>query len=307
MRALLFPGQGSQSVGMGKELFENSDLVKKIFNQADDILKFKISKIILDGPKDEINKTENTQPAILLVSYSIFKFLESEGKIDFNDYNFFCGHSLGEYSALVCSNSLRFDDALHLLRERGKAMQECVKIGNGKMIAVLGCEYEKLIKIIEENKGDDFLCEVANDNSIGQIILSGLTKSIDKIKEKLKSNNVKCVLLPVSAPFHCSLMNPASEIMKGKIEKVRFEKPKVKIVSNVTAVSENEPSKIKQLLVKQIYSKVRWRESVNFMANNNTKEFVEIGPGKVLSGLVKRTLENKKIVNLDSLENIKNY
>ncbi len=307
MRALLFPGQGSQSIGMGRDIFNKYDLVKKIFNEADEILGFKISKIILEGPSDEINKTQVTQPAILIVSYSIFKLLEELGKFDIKKFKFFCGHSLGEYSALVCSNSLKFSDALYLLNERGKSMQEAVKVGDGKMIAVLGCDIAKIKEILDDNKESNFMCEIANDNSTGQVILSGLKKSVEKIQEVLKNQKIKSVVLPVSAPFHCSLMRPASEKMLSKISSINFLKPNISIISNVTANPENDPQKIKDLLIKQIFSLVRWRESMIFMGNNEVKEFIEIGPGKVLSGLVKRTLKNHAVLNLNTDEDIQNY
>ncbi len=304
MKALLFPGQGSQSVGMGREIFEKHDLVKKIFYEADKILGFKISKVILEGPPEELNKTQITQPAILIISYSIFKLIESLGNFDLKNCKFFCGHSLGEYSALVCSNSIKFSEALFLLNERGKAMQEAVKIGEGKMIAVLGCELARINKILDDNKDSNFICEIANDNSTGQIILSGLKKSVEKIQEDLKKEKIKNIVLPVSAPFHCSLMKPASEKMSTKISSVNFIRPNIEIISNVTASAENEPTKIKSLLIKQIYSLVRWRESMLFMANNGIKEFIEIGPGKVLSGLVKRTLKNHTVLNINTNEDI---
>ena len=261
MKTLLFPGQGSQSIGMGAEFYKNFNLVKKIFDEADNKLNYKISKIILEGPVEELILTKNTQPAILLVSYSIFSVLKREYNFNFNDIKYFAGHSLGEYSALVCAESLNFKDALFLLHERGKAMQNAVPIGKGSMIAVLGMSIEEIKNSISKIKTDG-VCEIANDNAIGQIIVSGDSKSIDELKLSLKQNGKKFIPLNVSAPFHCSLMKPAAEEMLSKINSVKFKKPNFDIISNVTAKPENDPEIIKKLLISQIYSTVRWRESI---------------------------------------------
>ena len=306
MKAVLFPGQGSQIVGMGSEFYKNFDTVKKIFSEADDRLNIKISKIILDGPEDELKLTKNTQPAILIVSYSIFSVLKNEFNFSVKDIKYFAGHSLGEYSALLCANSLNFKDSLFLLYERGKSMQEAVPVGEGGMLAVLGSDIIETNKYISEikNKG---VCEVANDNAKGQIIVSGNINSIKELQQILKSAKKKSILLPVSAPFHCSLMNPAAKIMKDKINSVDFKKPDFEIISNVTAAPENKPEDIKRLLFEQIYSKVRWRESVIFMTKNKIREFVEIGPGKVLTGLVKRISPDTNSFSINSIDDIKKY
>ena len=304
MKALLFPGQGSQSVGMGSEFYKNFDIVKKIFQEADDKLGFKISKIILEGPDTELKLTKNTQPAILIISYSIFKVLENEFGLEKKKIKYFAGHSLGEYSALVCSNSLNFRDALFLLYERGKAMQEAVPLGDGSMLAVLGVNIEEInnfISKISEKK----VCEIANDNADGQIIISGETKAIDELKTILKNNNKKNILLPVSAPFHCSLMQSAAKKMKNKINPIIFKKPDLETISNVTALPEKDPDKIKKLLVEQIYSKVRWRESIINISKKGITDFIEIGPGKVLSGLVKRIIKDSNTMSINSVEEIK--
>ena len=304
MKALLFPGQGSQSVGMGSEFYKNFDIVKKIFEEADEKLGFKISKIILEGPDTELKLTKNTQPAILIISYSIFKVLENEFGLEKKKIKYFAGHSLGEYSALVCSNSLNFRDALFLLHERGKAMQEAVPLGDGSMLAVLGVNIEEInnfISKISEKK----VCEIANDNADGQIIISGETKAIDELKTILKNNNKKNILLPVSAPFHCSLMQSAAKKMKNKINPIIFKKPDLETISNVTALPEKDPDKIKKLLVEQIYSKVRWRESIINISKKGITDFIEIGPGKVLSGLVKRIIKDSNTMSINSVEEIK--
>ena len=305
MNALLFPGQGSQVIGMGYEFFKNFDLVKKIFEEADEKLNYSLSKLILEGPEDKLQLTENTQPAILVVSYSIFKILKEQFGFNFKDFNFFAGHSLGEYSALVCSEALSIGDALYLLNERGKAMQTAVPIGKGSMLAILGLKITDVKKIINESKYKS-VCEIANDNADGQIIISGEKNSVQSLQFYLKENKIKSIPLKVSAPFHCSLMKPAAEIMKEKIKRIKFSRPLFDIVSNVTAETENDVERIKDLLIKQIFSTVRWRESLIYMSNKGIKNFVEIGPGKALSGMVKRTIKDVKSFSINSITDIKN-
>ena len=225
MKTLIFPGQGSQSVGMGQDLYKTFDLVKKIFKEADEKLKYPISKIILDGPESDLKLTKNTQPAILTVSYSIFRLITEEFNIQIKDIKYFAGHSLGEYSALVSSKSLSFSDAVYLLHERGKSMQEAVPEGKGSMLAVMGLKIEELEKYIGEIKKEKGVCEIANDNSDSQVILSGDKSAIDEISKILKNNKKKSIFLPVSAPFHCSLMNPAAKIMEDKINQTNFKNP----------------------------------------------------------------------------------
>ena len=210
MSALLFPGQGSQVVGMGSEFYNNFEIVKKIFNQADEKLNYSISKLIIEGPEDKLQLTKNTQPAILTVSYSIFRILKDEFGFDLKNFEFFAGHSLGEYSALVCSNSLGFDDALYLLHERGKAMQEAVPLGEGSMIAVLGTKIEELQNLLKQIDTKKGICEIANDNAVGQVIVSGNKEKVELLQSFLKEKKIKSIPLKVSAPFHCSLMKPAA-------------------------------------------------------------------------------------------------
>lgn len=307
MNSLLFPGQGSQVVGMGDEFYKNFKSVKKIFELADERLNYKISKIILEGPEDKLKLTEITQPAILIVSYSIFKVMKDEFGYNFDNFNYFAGHSLGEYSALVASEALQVQDALYLLSERGKAMQESVPLGKGSMIAVLGISIEEINYILDTLNNENNVCEVANDNAIGQIIISGDKKTIDKLIAVLKEKKIKIIPLKVSAPFHCSLMKPAAENMKSKINSIELKKPKKKIVSNVTSVPETDPIKIKELLIKQIYSTVRWRESLINLNNENVKNFVELGPGKVLTGMVKRTIKESNCFSINSINDIENF
>jgi [acyl-carrier-protein] S-malonyltransferase len=307
MNALLFPGQGSQVVGMGLEFYNNFEFVKKIFQQADDKLNFSISKLILEGPESDLQLTKNTQPAILTVSYSIFKVLKDEFGFDLNSFKYFAGHSLGEYSALVSSSALNFEDALYLLHERGKAMQEAVPVGKGKMVAVLGMkttELEELLKFKKETLG---ICEIANDNADGQVIISGESQGVESLQKFLKEKKIKTIPLKVSAPFHCSLMKPAAEIMKEKINNTKFNDSKINIINNVTAQPEINATTIKELLVKQIFSTVRWRESLVYIFENSVKNFIEIGPGKALSGMVKRTLKEANSFSINSITDIKNF
>ena len=251
MSALLFPGQGSQIVGMGSEFYTNFDLVKKIFKEADEKLNFSITKLILEGPENELQLTKNTQPAILTVSYSIFRVLKDEFNFDLRLIKFFAGHSLGEYSALVCSDALSYEDALYLLHERGKAMQEAVPVGKGSMIAVLGMKTDEIKDLLKVNNKN--VCEVANDNADGQVIVSGDIESVNSFQSLLKEKKIKSIPLKVSAPFHCSLMKPAARIMENKINNVKFKNPSVKIINNVNANSETNPDSIKKLLIDQIF------------------------------------------------------
>jgi [acyl-carrier-protein] S-malonyltransferase len=306
MSALLFPGQGSQIVGMGSEFFTNFEIVKKIFKKADDKLKYSISKIILEGPEDKLQLTQNTQPAILTVSYSIFKVLKDEFGFDFSSFKFFAGHSLGEYSALVCSDCLNFEDALYLLHERGKAMQEAVPIGRGSMIAILGMKTEEILSLLKTQNNDEGVCEIANDNANGQVIVSGNKKRVESFQNTLKEKKIKSIPLKVSAPFHCSLMKPAANIMKNKIKITNFKKPQFTIINNVNANPEINPENIKLLLIEQIFSTVRWRESILKMKEKGVKNFVEIGPGKVLTGMVKRTVKDANNFSINSIADIKN-
>ena len=304
MFSVIFPGQGSQLVGMGKDFYDKYSLVQDLFKEADDTLGFSLSNLILNGPKEDIDLTENTQPAIFLLSYSIFKILKEDFNINLDKASFFAGHSLGEYSALACSNALTFSDTLKILKIRGQAMQDSVPKGVGGMVAVLGSKIEIVEKILEENQSK-YECFIANDNSEGQIVISGTIEDLEKLMIDLKSNNIKNIKLPVSAPFHCKLMNKATNIMRDEIAKLNFKKPNNILISNVTGKEILTTIELKDLLIKQIESRVRWRESVLFMINEGINQFIEIGPGKVLSGLIKRIDRNVKVSAINSEEDIK--
>ena len=304
MFSVIFPGQGSQIIGMGKEFYDKYEIVKNLFKKADDVLDLSLSKIILEGPKEELDLTANTQPAIFLISYSIFSLVKKEFNIDLNKAKYFAGHSLGEYSALSAAGYLNFGETIKLLRIRGDAMQNAVPEGEGGMIAILGSTVEFIEKILLENK-KNFLVQIANDNSIGQIVLSGSNNNLNKLVEVLKLNNIKNIRLPVSAPFHCSLMNKATSIMRKEVENSLFENGKNKLISNVTADEIPDKDQLKKLLIEQIENRVRWRESINNMIAKGVNQFIEIGPGKVLSGLVKRINKNVKINTINNESDIK--
>lgn len=305
MFSLVFPGQGSQTVGMAKGFYENFDLVKRLFKEADEILNINLTKKILEGPKEKLDMTENTQPAIFLVGYSIFQVALKEFNIRLDEAKFLAGHSLGEYTALSCAQSLQFKDALKILKIRGYSMQNAVPLGEGGMIAVLGISIEELEKILQENK-NNFSCYIANDNSVGQVVVSGKTNDLEKLTNELKIKKIKNIKLPVSAPFHCPLMKKATEIMKPEIEKVEIKMPNNKILSNVSAKEAENVNDLKNLLISQIESRVRWREIINNIIEKNCNNFVEIGPGKVLSGMIKRVSKNVNINSINTIDDIKN-
>jgi len=303
MFSVIFPGQGSQMVGMGKEFHDKFALVKNLFKEADDILNFSMSKLILEGPKEELDLTVNTQPAIFLISYSIYNVIKKEFNIDLSKAKYFAGHSLGEYSALSCAGYLNFSDTLKILRVRGDAMQNSVPTGQGGMVAVLGSTVDVIEKILKKNE-QNLNAQIANDNSEGQIVLSGKTDDLDNLTLILKENSIKNIKLPVSAPFHCNLMNKATNIMNDELNKLNFKEGENKLISNVTANEISNNTELKELLVKQIENRVRWRESVINMIRSGVAHFIEIGPGKVLSGLVKRINKEVKIDTINNQEDI---
>ena len=305
MRAILFPGQGSQYVGMGSDFYKKFKSAKFFFEIVDKTLGFSLSNIILNGPESELKLTQNAQPAIMTVGVCIFNVVNQEFGLNLKNTKFFAGHSLGEYTALVCAGSLTIERAAYLLHERGKSMQDAVPPDQGSMMAILGMridEVEKEINLLPRGE----TCEIANDNNNSQVVVSGKKTAIEILSKNLKKKKKKGILLPVSAPFHCSLMKKAAENMKNKIENTNFLKPKPNIISNVTAKEEIDVNRIKPLLIDQITSRVRWRESVDYMIKQGVKDFLEIGPGKVLSGLVKKINRDVKVSNINSIEDIKN-
>ena len=308
MKAIIFPGQGSQKAGMANEFQDNFKIVREIFERADEALKFSLSKIILTGSDEDLKKTEITQPAILTTSFAIYSVLKQEFNYDLSKVKYIAGHSLGEYSGLVASGSLTLEDGVTLVHERGKLMQAAVPEGEGAMLAVMGLnitELNTLLKKFDIKKG---VCEIANDNSPGQIILSGNKETLVDFSNNLKIEKKRSIFLPVSAPFHCSLMKPAAEKMKLLLQKTDFKNPTLQLISNVTALPVEKDADIKDLLYKQIFSQVKWRETVEYTIKNDINDFIEIGPGKVLSGLVKRTNEKvltRSLTKIDDLKNLK--
>ena len=305
MFSVIFPGQGSQMIGMGKEFYDKFNIVKNLFKKADDVLGIPLSKIILEGPKEKLDLTTNTQPAIFLISYSIFQVIKKEFNIDLHKAKFFAGHSLGEYSAIACAEYLNFEDTIKILKIRGDAMQNSVPKGEGGMVAVLGSTIEDIEKFLIENK-NNFLVEIANDNSEGQIVVSGKKIDLEKFSSFLKEKKIKNLNLPVSAPFHCSLMKNATKIMNKELEKLEFKKGSNTLISNITADEIFNADELKDLLVRQIENRVRWRESVINMINKDVNQFIEIGPGKVLSGLIKRVNKDVEVRSINTEEDIKN-
>ena len=306
MKAIIFPGQGSQKAGMALEFHRDFKIVKDIFKRVDEALKINLSKIILNGSDEDLKKTEITQPAILTTSYAIFSVLKNEYNFDLSKIKYVAGHSLGEYSALVASGSLSLEDGVILVHERGKLMQAAVPVGKGAMLAVMGLENNELKSLIKKFDIKDGICEIANDNSPGQIILSGSKTTLVSFSNYLKAEKKRSIFLPVSAPFHCSLMKPAAEKMKIFLQKKEFKNPSYKLISNVTALPIENDEEIKDLLYKQIFSQVRWRETVEFMIKHDINDFIEIGPGKVLSGLVKRTDDKVLTRSITKIDDIKN-
>ena len=303
MISLVFPGQGSQKVGMGSDIYDSHELVKETFKKANEILGYNISDIVLNGPQEKLNQTTFTQPAIYLIGYAICEILKKETNLFKNNLNYFAGHSLGEYTALTVANSISLEQGLLLLKNRGEAMQSAVPLGEGGMLAVLGAETEQIKKIVNDNF-INIKCFLANDNSKGQLILSGKNEELAKFASILKDKKIKNIKLPVSAPFHCELMRNATIKMEKLINEQLITDPNYKVVSNVTAEEYKNTSQIKELLIKQIESPVRWRESIQYMIQNGTSTFIEIGPGKVLSGLIKRINKEVKVLNIDTLEDI---
>jgi len=299
--AFTFPGQGSQYVGMGKELFENFSVAREIFEEADDTLHFSVSDLCFKGPEEALRLTENTQPAVLTTSVAALKVLQAEkGVVP----QFAAGHSLGEYSALVASEALAFSHAVKIVRLRGKFMQEAVPVGEGAMAAVLGMEREQVEKVCEEVSSGEVLTP-ANFNSPGQIVIAGHSKAVGRAIERIKQEGKKAILLPVSAPFHSPLMKPAAERLEKALYEISVNDLKIPVVTNVEAEANTSKERVKGLLVAQVSSPVRWEESMRRMIEKGIEQILEVGPGKVLSGLMKRIDSRVETKNIEDLQTLK--
>lgn len=302
MIAFIFPGQGSQHPGMGKDLAERFPVAKEIFEEADDALGFALSDLCFNGPAEALQLTENTQPAILATSIAALRAAESEG---FPAPDFVAGHSLGEYSALVAAGSLSLRDAVTTVRNRGRYMQEAVPVGTGAMAAILGASLETVDAACAE-AGESAVCSAANINSPGQIVIAGETAAIDRAMALLKERGARrAIKLNVSAPFHCALMKPAQDRLAADLETIAFAEPKMPLITNVDAVAIQSGEKAREALVRQVSQPVRWRETVEFLINQGVQTFVEIGPGKVLVGLVRQTDRNVRCLNVESEESLR--
>ena len=294
-RAIIFPGQGSQSVGMGRGLASQYPEAREVFEAVDDALGEKLSAVIWNGPDEELTLTENAQPALMAVSLATFRVLENQGLNLSIHADYVAGHSLGEYSALAASGALTLADTAKLLRIRGKAMQQAVPVGVGAMAALLGPDFDTVVEIAAKASTDEEICSAANDNAPGQVVISGSAAAVARAIDLAKEAGAKrAVELPVSAPFHCSLMSPAADAMRDALADVEISAPQIPIVTNVTAASCSDPEEIRSRLVEQVTGSVRWRESVEWLCLNNVTELVEVGSGKVLTGLARRI--NRELV-----------
>jgi [acyl-carrier-protein] S-malonyltransferase len=303
--AFVFPGQGSQAPGMGKDLAENFPVARQVFEQADDALGFAISRLCFDGPPEELQLTENTQPAILTVSIAAFRAMREEG---IDAPAFVAGHSLGEYSALVASGALTLADALRTVRVRGRYMQEAVPVGTGAMAAVIGGELEAIERICAEARGDQ-VCSIANINAPNQVVIAGNAEAVDRAVELLSGVARKVVKLKVSAPFHCALMKPAQDRLAPDLEALNFVAPAMPVVTNVDARATTAPDELRDALVRQVSAPVRWVESMQLLIDQGVDTFVEAGPGKVLSGLMRQINRDVKMLNVEdaaSLQKLSN-
>jgi [acyl-carrier-protein] S-malonyltransferase len=306
--AFVFPGQGSQVVGMGKALADTFSVAKRVFTEVDAALDERLSAVMWEGPIEKLTLTENAQPALMAVSLAAMRVLENEAGVDLRrDVRFVAGHSLGEYSALAAAGSLTVADAARLLRTRGRAMQKAVPVGEGAMAALMGLEFDQVAGLAAE-AAQGQVCQAANDNGGGQVVISGNKSAVERAIEIAKARGAKrAMLLPVSAPFHCALMQPAADVMADALAKVQVKVPQVSLVANVLAKPVEDPGDIVGSLVAQVTGTVRWRESIAFMAGHGVATFYEVGIGKVLSGLVKRIAEGASGIPIGTPADIANY
>lgn len=307
-RAFTFPGQGSQAVGMGQDLAEALVTAREVFEEIDDALNQSLTKIMFEGPEEDLILTENAQPALMAVSMAVIRVLEHDGNLVLSDEAaFVAGHSLGEYSALAAVGSLSLADTARLLKKRGQAMQQAVPVGEGGMAAILGLSLEEAEAVaVEAGQGE--VCAAANDNAIGQVVLSGARGAIERAVNIAKANGAKrAMLLAVSAPFHCALMAPAADVMAQALDRVEFKVPSLPIVTNITAAAEDDPERLRGLLVEQITGRVRWRESVEHLIGEGVEELVELGTGRVLTGLAKRISRELTATSIQTPDDIEAF
>ena len=306
--AFLFPGQGSQAVGMGKALYDASPEARAVFDEVDEALSQKLTDVIFEGPDEQLRLTQNTQPALMATSLATVRALEKlSGQVLSDLGHYVAGHSLGEYSALAAAGTISIGDAARLLRLRGRSMQDAVPVGEGAMAAVLGLELEDVETVAKEAAGND-VCDVANDNAPGQVVVSGHKEAVERAVEIAKDKGAKrSLLLPVSAPFHCALMAPAAKAVDQALADIAFKQPSLPVVTNVGAAPESDPEVLRQALIEQVTAKVRWRESLVAMSNLGVDSALELGAGRVLAGLVKRTVRDIKAISIGTPDEIDAY
>ena len=307
-QTVIFPGQGSQAVGMGRDLAQNYAEARAVFDAVDEALGQKLSDLMWDGPEDELTLTENAQPALMAVSMAVVRVLEARGYSIAEHASYLAGHSLGEYAALTAGGALKLEDTARLLKLRGQAMQRAVPVGVGAMAALLGLDFDAVIAIAADASGDGEIVGAANDNANGQVVISGHATAVERAIELAKERGAKRAMpLPVSAPFHCALMQPAADEMQAALAAVDIQSPRVPIIANVTAGPVSDPDAIRKLLVEQITGSVRWRESMIWLAENQAGELLELGSGKVLTGMARRIDERLSAKALNTAEDIEAF
>ena len=308
MNIIVFPGQGSQKIGMGKELSDNFAEAKQVFEEVNDALNFNLTRVMWDGTDKEIALTSNAQPALMACSIATLKVLNKITNKNLSDLAcYVCGHSLGEYSAMTAAEVFSLSQCATLLRLRGDAMQKAVPIGKGAMAALIGTNIEMAVKVIDKVKPYG-VCDIANDNSQGQVVISGDILAVENAMKFSKDFGIKkAILLPVSAPFHCKLMRPAQIIMEEALNKLNFKTPLIPIISNVNVLPENNPDKLRKNLIDQVTGTVRWRETMEFAEKKGIKKIIELGSGKVLTGIAKRMIKDIVTINIENTEDFKNF